>query len=1525
MLSIKEKKRLIRSLIFTITLLSIIMLAENSSDNNGCNRFEYEELAPSYGDFLFYNFSSNNFTDTYPNTSIYVNTTDLSLINDTEGFFYSESADSELGYVNLHSDIFNDSTVNDYWEKRNEINGSISEINGTLKIIDIGDHAWGGNPGETPSYDAPAITQEAHGDFKANLTINTTLIDDSTKNGGILCILGNDLLRLSYSLSPSNSSEGIIIASSTENNLNQEHAQETLSHAQVLILSIERKENLFCFSYINGSGSYHPLFNDSFYLERSASIGIYAAHNAVLDAYQWQVSPRITSFNSENQTMIDCIEVPFSKFDDDNEIQFIVNSTNGTLTSSIYMVDIDCSNGSITFDNYIPRETEDITPDVSFYLPTNETDFNNPNIFLDSAYFAYARDGTRPNNFINPTKDFFIYDANSSSGDALPGYWRTSNPENLEYKLESSVAILNITDNNTSTWNESVNTAPAITQDICGDFTAISKFIFNSSFNSSGGIALILNSSLAYKLHITRLDNGSVVVSIIKFESGTALILTQEIISNLEDGQFWVKIDHNDKNFTFSYSLTGQTYNYYFDLLEFNLLFDEIFEVGLFVEQNGTMLVDYWDITPSISVRSQINVNYHYYINVMGIPFNQYSNDQNTLRVRITNTSFDVAYSNVVYIKTFATEMDGVHILYSDGDYVNLATYSKNIIWSYKQPQALDLEYLPNNNVLITHGLSTSGGIIEVDQSKNIVWSLYSAGGLPLDWPHDADLLLNNHVLFADTGNDRVIEVTRDGQVVWSWSAWDYFSPSQSITGRSHLNDVDRLKNGNTLVTLRDLNKIVELNPQGDVIWELSDSISSFIGEIHNADRLDNGNTIFCDSKNGRILEINSNNQILWDFFPKDDNQNQFLGWPRDVDAITSDFILVSDTRRENLGKNAIYIIRKNDGKIIWEKDTDNANYDSDIILLHEPRVNILAPLNDTIPSRTIDLFLEGSTIFDDIYYKIYDNSTNSWVNTNPVHYTGRLNVGLQDQHEFTLFTWANITGGYGGGFPQDDSNILQNGQVSRVSFSTNMSIPTNSSRSFPGTTILVSDYPPTLYEVDQNNETIWSLELPLFDDEAEVYFTYISSVDLMPNGNFLVGLNIIYYSNIISLRVLEISPLGNIAWEYHDAHIVNIYKPHGIHDADYLEESDTFLIADTYLQRVIEVNRDHEIIWIWNPDDHFTFIDDDFVLFYENGIFQNLSLLNWEDWYHLNDVDMLSNGHYLISLRDLNIIVEVNRTGDIVWYYGHPSNYALMKWQHNPVRLKNGNTIICDSSNNRVIEINSNKSIVWSTESYPGLSLLFPRGAERLPNGNTLISDSFNNRNIEITPTGKIVWEFPALMAYDADRIDRYAPYIEVKGIEKEVYYSKDFIINITIEAPDLDDAWYNVYDSEKKEWVFQNISIPFHNQINLTLDFGEYILFIWANDTAMGNLHDTSDFHGNVASVMVPFKIKQDQSQILVAIIILIALSSFGVAIVTFSIIKYKKRTQTRLNNGNYNIGYENGDRSVNEDESDELLLNL
>jgi hypothetical protein len=81
--------------------------------------------------------------------------------------------------------------------------------------------------------------------------------------------------------------------------------------------------------------------------------------------------------------------------------------------------------------------------------------------------------------------------------------------------------------------------------------------------------------------------------------------------------------------------------------------------------------------------------------------------------------------------------------------------------------------------------------------------------------------------------------------------------------------------------------------------------------------------------------------------------------------------------------------------------------------------------------------------------------------------------------------------------------------------------------------------------------------------------------------------------------------------------------------------------------------------------------------------------------------------------------------------------------------RLENGDTLITDSNNNRIVEVDAGDKIVWqyATNGATGSnSNPLPTRAVRLADGHTLISDQFNHRVIEVSHAGHIVASYGTL-----------------------------------------------------------------------------------------------------------------------------------------------------------------------------------
>jgi len=119
-----------------------------------------------------------------------------------------------------------------------------------------------------------------------------------------------------------------------------------------------------------------------------------------------------------------------------------------------------------------------------------------------------------------------------------------------------------------------------------------------------------------------------------------------------------------------------------------------------------------------------------------------------------------------------------------------------NILWQMGEEELnspVDIQYVAPGKILITD--RGNHRVILVDRAtKNILWQFGRKGSadsleMGLKLPADADYLTNQNVIIADAGNNRIIEVNPEGKIVW-----------QFHRRLKSLKDVDRLDNGRTLV-----------------------------------------------------------------------------------------------------------------------------------------------------------------------------------------------------------------------------------------------------------------------------------------------------------------------------------------------------------------------------------------------------------------------------------------------------------------------------------------------------------------------------------------------------------------------------------------------------------------------------------------------------------------------------------------------------------------------------------------------------
>jgi hypothetical protein len=283
-----------------------------------------------------------------------------------------------------------------------------------------------------------------------------------------------------------------------------------------------------------------------------------------------------------------------------------------------------------------------------------------------------------------------------------------------------------------------------------------------------------------------------------------------------------------------------------------------------------------------------------------------------------------------------------------------------NVVHEWRTPlRAGYASLLPNGNLLVlcrtpeskwpfpVWQLVRAGAIMELDWDGNVIWEVRNP-----DHHHDARLMRNGNVLMlcieevpADVAanvqgglpgtehqgvmySDKVVEMTKEGDVVWEWHAWQHLEPeSARITPQdwreewTHANTVQELPDGDILVSFRNISTIAIIERRTDKIrWCLgpemlaqqhypnhlpNGNILVFDNGVHRADnpftfsrvleiepatkrivwsyrdrpmfnffspyessaqRLPNGNTFVCEGVSGRLFEVTPEREVVWEY-----------------------------------------------------------------------------------------------------------------------------------------------------------------------------------------------------------------------------------------------------------------------------------------------------------------------------------------------------------------------------------------------------------------------------------------------------------------------------------------------------------------------------------------------------------------------------------------------------------------------------------------------------------------------------------
>ncbi len=287
---------------------------------------------------------------------------------------------------------------------------------------------------------------------------------------------------------------------------------------------------------------------------------------------------------------------------------------------------------------------------------------------------------------------------------------------------------------------------------------------------------------------------------------------------------------------------------------------------------------------------------------------------------------------------------------YPPGDYGRLLP-NGHLFYCGKTPSA-DVRF-------VTWPLFKGGAVLEADWQGQVLWQIEHP-----DHHHDARLTASGNVLLltlervppdlaatvqggipgsegpGGMWSDRILEVTKAGDVVWEWHAHQHLDPqADRLTVNdwreewTHANTVLEAPDGNVLVSFRNIStvalidkrtddfiwklgpptlaqqhdpqilpngnvlvfdngvlrldsplvysRVLEIEPgSGGIVWNYRDlpMQNFFSSYISGAQRLPNGNTLICEGCTGRLFEVTPGHHVVWEYVSPYFSQTPLLG-----------------------------------------------------------------------------------------------------------------------------------------------------------------------------------------------------------------------------------------------------------------------------------------------------------------------------------------------------------------------------------------------------------------------------------------------------------------------------------------------------------------------------------------------------------------------------------------------------------------------------------------------------------------------
>jgi hypothetical protein len=232
-----------------------------------------------------------------------------------------------------------------------------------------------------------------------------------------------------------------------------------------------------------------------------------------------------------------------------------------------------------------------------------------------------------------------------------------------------------------------------------------------------------------------------------------------------------------------------------------------------------------------------------------------------------------------------------------------------------------DIDLLPNGNFLLHTGAAT---VVEMTPDKKEVWRYEAkpkAGYNGKVEVHAFQRLPDGRTMVAESGNRRIVEVDQGGKIVKE-IALTVERPSSHSDTRL----VRKLDNGHYLVAHESDGAVREYDETGKVVWTYKLDLNGRPASpghgpeghgtaVYSAYRLPNGNTLIGGGNNNRVIEVAPEGIIVWGIDQKE-LPGITLAWVTMLQVLPSGNVVIGNCHAGPENPQLIEVTR--DKKVVW-------------------------------------------------------------------------------------------------------------------------------------------------------------------------------------------------------------------------------------------------------------------------------------------------------------------------------------------------------------------------------------------------------------------------------------------------------------------------------------------------------------------------------------------------------------------------------------------------------------------------------